>query len=94
MKIVITAKIVRTADYGTLAKDRVLEVPDHFAKFLIERGEAVRYETKEQMERPTVTAGKVEQLSASPAAQVSPSQTLNTSENGGKRRGRPAKASS
>ena len=86
MKIVITAKIVRTADYGTLAKDRVLEVPDHFAKFLIERGEAVRYETKEQMERPTVTAGKVEQLSASPAAQVSPQTTASASEPGAKRR--------
>jgi hypothetical protein len=93
MKIVITAKIVRTSEYGNLVKDRIVEVPEHFAKFLIERGEAIRFETKEQMDRPTVTAGKVEPSSASPADQASPSPTLNSSEGGVKRRGRPAKAS-
>lgn len=86
MKIVITSKKpLLTASHGRLAKDAVIDLPDHLAQFFIDRNEAVRYETKVAQERPTQAAGKVEQLSALPVAQASQSQTLSASESGARR---------
>jgi hypothetical protein len=91
MKIVVVTKKPVLTQFGRLAKDIPVDVPDQLAKFLIERGDAVAFEVKERIDRPFVDAGKVAPLSAAPAAQASTSETLESSELGAKRRGRPRK---
>ena len=94
MKIVVVTKKPVLTQFGRLPKDIPVDVPAQLAKFLIERGDAVALETKNQMDRPTVAAGTTELLSASPAAQALPQTTLSESGSGVKRRGRPRKEAS
>lgn len=94
MKIVVVTKKPVLTPTGRLPKDIPIEVKDHLGKFLIERGDAVLFEVKERLDRPFVIAGKVEPLSAAPAAQASTSETLESSEPGAKKRGRPRKEAS
>lgn len=92
MKIVVTSKKpVLTASHGRLPRDIPVDVPEHLAKFLIDRGEAVLLETKELMDRPTKAAGMEALSSASPVAQASQPTMLSASESGVKKRGRPRK---
>jgi hypothetical protein len=94
MKIVVVTKKPVLTQFGRLAKDVPVDVPDQLAKFLIERGDAVAFEVKQRIDRPFVIAGSVEPLSAAPAAPASTSETLELSENGAKKRGRPRKEAS
>jgi len=95
VKIVVTSKKpVLTAEKGRLPKDIPVEVSDLLGKQLIESGVAVLLEVKERIDRPFVDAGKMESLSALPAAQASTSETLNSSVSGAKKRGRPRKEAS
>ena len=94
MKIVITSKKPVLTQFGRLPNGQTVDVPDQLGVFLIDRGDAVRFETKEAMDRPLQAAGKTEQSSALPVAQASPEQTLNVSVFGDqpKRKGRKPKA--
>lgn len=86
MKIVITSKKPINDDIkGRLATNAVIDLPDHKAMFYIERGEAVRYETKVLQDNPLKTGGAEEQSSVAPAVEASPSQTLNLSDSGAKK---------
>lgn len=94
MKITVTTKKAILDDrLGRLKTGETYEMPDHKALFYIQRGEAMSYETKVLQDRPLVDAGKVEQPSASPAAPVYATKTLNESETGEKKRGRKPKQS-
>lgn len=86
MKISITAKAVIDDRKGRLKQGDVVELNDQKALFYINRGEAIRYETKVIQERPIVAAGAPS--FASPVAQALPEQTLSESDGGVKRRGR------
>jgi stringent starvation protein B len=94
MKIVITSKKPVLTQFGRHPHGVTVDVPDQLAKFLIERGDAVCFETKEAMDRPSQAAGSTEPSSALPVAQASIEQTSSESENGEapKKRGRPKKA--
>jgi stringent starvation protein B len=94
MKIVITSKKPVLTQFGRHPNGVMIDVPDQLAKFLIERGDAVRFETKEAMERPLQAAGEMEQSSALPVAQASQEQMSSESDSGEapKKRGRPKKA--
>ena len=94
MKIVVINKKPVLTQFGRLPKDIPVDVPDQLAKFLIDRGDAVPFEVKERLDRPFVDAGNVEPLSAAPAAPVLTSETLESSEDGAKKRGRPRKEAS
>lgn len=94
MKIVITSKKPVLTPYGRLPAGRPIDVNDHLSKFLIERGDAVLFETKQAIDRPSEAAGKTEPSSASLAAQASQVTTPSESESGAKRRGRPRKEAS
>lgn len=94
MKIVIVSKKPVLTPTGRLPKDIPVDVADQLGKFLIERGDAVLFEVKERIDRPFVDAGKMELSSALPAAPASTSETLISSENGAKKRGRPRKEAS
>ena len=58
------------------------EVADQLGLFLIERGEAVRMETKEAMDRPLAEDGEEAQSSSLPVGQASQEETLSESETG------------
>jgi hypothetical protein len=89
MKIVVTTKkILRTVKHGVLPRGIPVEIDDSLAKFYISRGDAMRYETKEAIDRPLEAVGQDVQSSALPAAPVLPEQTLSESEVGVKKRGR------
>lgn len=95
MKIVVTSKKpVLTAERGRLPIGIPVDVSPLLAQHLLESGAAVLMETKEQMERPPVAAGKMEPSYVLPVAPALPMTTLTESENGDKpkRRGRPPKA--
>lgn len=95
MKIhIISRKPILDDRHGRLITGQIVDVVDNKALFYIQRGEAEALETKEKRERPLPPAGKMEQSSVLPAAQVSQPETLNTSENGEKKRGRKPKQSS
>lgn len=86
MKIVITSKKPINDDVrGRLACNTVIDLPDHKAMFYIERGEAVRYETKVLQDNPLKTGGAEAQSSVAPAVEASPSQTLKLSDSGVKK---------
>lgn len=91
MKVSITAKAIYDDKFGRLNKGQTVDLPDHKARFYLERGEVEYYETKVVRDRPYPAAGKP--LSASPVAQASQTQTLSESESGEKKRGRRPKAS-
>jgi len=83
MKIVVTSKKpVMAVGYGRLPAGVPVEVKDSLAMFFIERGEAVRFETKEAMDRPLVEDGEEEQSSSLPAGQASTEETSSESETG------------
>ena len=85
MQIVVTAtKPVRTVEGGTLPRDVKIEVSDALGRFLVERGEAVLYETKVAQENPSVAAGQAKPSASSPAAQASAPKTLQVSKAGAK----------
>ena len=86
MKVSVTAKVIYDDKFGRLVQNQEVDLPDHKAKFYIERGDVEYYETKVLRDRPYQTVGT--QLSASPAVQASPQQTLSESESGVKKRGR------
>lgn len=86
MKVSVTAKAIYDDRFGRLNKGQVVDLPDHKARFYLERGEVEYYETKVLRDRPYQAAGKP--LSASPVAEVSQPQTLSESDNGEKKRGR------
>ena len=78
---------------GRIVKNQVLDLPDHKARFYIGEKLAVCYQTKVMQDRPCQAVGAMEQLSASPAAQVLPQTIVNESANGvqPKKRGRKKK---
>lgn len=87
MKIVITSKKPIVDDVkGRLPKDTVVELPDHKAMFYIERGEAVRYETKVVSQDILKTDGVEAQLSVAPLDQASPEKTSILSKLGAKKK--------
>lgn len=87
MKIVITSKKpVLTDKYGRLPKDKVIDIDDSTAKFLIERKDAILYETKEGQDNTLkVEIGQVSQQSVLPVAPVLPKKTLTKSKCGAKK---------
>jgi hypothetical protein len=91
MKIVVVTKKPVLTQFGRLPKDIPVEVNDHLARFLIDRGDAVAYETKVAMDFPPLAAGLTALSSAQPVAQVFTETTSSASEPGAKRRGRPRK---
>jgi hypothetical protein len=86
MKVSVTAKAIFDDKLGRLNKGQTVELPEHKARFYLERGEVEYYETKVLRERPYQAVGAP--LSALPAAQVSQTQTLSELDNGEKRRKR------
>jgi stringent starvation protein B len=83
MKIVVTSKKpVMAVGYGRLPAGVPVEVADQLGLFLIERGEAVRMETKEAMDRPLAEGGEEEQSSSLPVGQASTEETSSESEAG------------
>lgn len=83
MKIVITSKKpIMAVGYGRLPAGVPVEVNDSLAKFFIERGEAVRMETKEAMDRPLAEDGEEAQSSSLPVGQASQEETSSESETG------------
>ena len=83
MKIVITSKKTITDDIkGRLPLGTVIDLPEHKAMFYIERGEAIRYETKVLQDNPLKTGGEVAQSSASQVEEVSQNQILKKSKSG------------
>jgi hypothetical protein len=72
----------------------VVELDDRTALRYLAAGAVERYETKVIREVPLQDAGAAEPLSASPVGQVSAEPTAKPSASGGKKRGRPRKASS
>lgn len=93
MKIAIKSKKTLLDDkLGRLVNGEVYDMPDHKARFYLERGVAEMYETKVVRERPYEAAGRMEQSSASPVVLALPPQTQSESETGEKRRGRPRRA--
>ena len=92
MQITITTKKAVLDDrLGRLRTGETYEMPDHKAMFYLQRGEAMLYQTKVMQDFPSSGAGKVEQSSVSPVAQVSQPTTANESEPGEKKRGRKPK---
>jgi len=92
VKIAITAKAVLDDRFGKLTKGQIVDMIDHKAMFYVARGDAELYETKIAREVPMSAVGATERLSASPAAQASPTQTLSESDYGViRRRGRKPK---
>jgi hypothetical protein len=92
MKIVVTTdKPLRTLKYNVLPRNVPIEIDDRLAMFYITRGEAIRYETKEAIDRPSKAVGEEPPLSALPAGQALPQTTANELESGGKKRGRKKK---
>jgi hypothetical protein len=76
MKIVITSKKPIVDDVkGRLPKDSIVDLPDHKALFYIERGEAVRYETKVIAQEVLKTDGVEAQLSVALLDQASQEKT-------------------
>lgn len=92
MKIaMINKKPLLDDKLGRLMNGQVVDLPEHKALFYVSRGEAEHYETKVFRENPYKAAGQVTQPSALPVALVLPEQTLNVSEDGAKKKGRPKK---
>ncbi len=83
MKVAVTAKLIFDDRLGRLPHGSVVEMIDHKARFFLARGEVELYETKVLRESPSMAGGAP--LSASPAAQASPPQTLISSKPGAKK---------
>lgn len=93
MQIVITSKRPLLDDrHGRLVEGQNVDMAEHKAVFYLARGEAIRYETKVQQERPYQAAGVVIPSSVLPVARAFEETTLKQSDNGEpKKRGRPRK---
>ena len=86
MKIVITSKKPINDDVkGRLQKDTVIDLPDHKAKFYIERGEAVAYETKVMQDNPLKTGGATAQSSVARVVEALRDRMPNSLESGEKK---------
>ena len=85
MKVSILKKTLLDDKLGRLMYGDIVDLPEHKARFFLERGDVELYETKVIRENPYKAAGVVAQSSVSPVALVLPEQTLNASERGGKR---------
>ena len=94
MKVVVCDKKEIHLMDGPRYAGAVVELPDRVAERYLTAGAVERYETKVVREVPLADAGAVEPLSASPVGQASAEPTAKPSANGGKKRGRPRKASS
>lgn len=79
---------------GMLRRGATVDMPEPWATWCIKNGYAESYQTKVIRETPLPVAGVVQPLSASPAAQASAPTIASESGSGGKRKGRPKKASS
>jgi len=91
MKVSVTAKAIYDDKFGRVNRGQVIDLPEHKARFYLERGEVEYYQTKVLRDRPYQAAGTPS--SASPAVQVSVAQTSSESESGEKKRGRKPKLS-
>ena len=91
MKVSILKKTLLDDKLGRLMYGDIVDLPEHKARFFLERGDVELYETKVIRENPYKAAGLVEQSSVSPVALVLPQQTPSLSEDGAKKRGRPKK---
>ena len=92
MKIaMINKKPLLDDKLGRLMNGQVVDLPDHKALFYVSRGDAEIYATKVLRENPYKAAGQVIEPSALPVALVLPAQTLNQSDDGAKKKGRPKK---
>jgi hypothetical protein len=91
MKVSILKKTLLDDKLGRLIYGDIVDLPEHKARFFLERGDVELYETKVIRENPYKAAGLVEQSSVSPVALVLPQQTPSLSEDGAKKRGRPKK---
>lgn len=95
MQVSVTAKVIFDDRLGRLLKGQVVDMPDHKAKFFVERGDVELYLTKVMRDRPSLAAGSMEQLSVVPVAQALAETTSNESASGEpKKRGRPRKEQS
>ena len=94
MKVVVKEKQEIHLTEGPQLAGAVLDLPDKVALRYLAAGAVERYETKVIREVPLPDAGAAEPLSASPVGQVSTEPTAKPSTSGGKKRGRPRKASS
>jgi hypothetical protein len=95
MQIVITSKKPLLDDrFGRLVDGQTVDMVEHKALFYVARGDAVRYETKVQQDRPLQAAGETTPSSALPAAPALPPQTLPPSETGARKRIKIVKRSS
>jgi hypothetical protein len=95
MKIVYIANTPMLHDrIGRIMPGQTVEVPDFQAREWLRNGWAQLYETKVMQDRPSMAAGVMEPSPALPAAPASQVETLNASEPGVKRRGRPRKEAS
>jgi len=91
MKVSVTAKTIYDDKFGRVNRGQVIDLPEHKARFYLERGDVEYYQTKVMRDRPYQAAGTPS--SASPAVQVSTPQTSNESDSGEKKRGRKPKLS-
>lgn len=91
MKVSILKKTLLDDKLGRLMHGEIVDLPEHKARFFLERGDVELYETKVIRENPYKAAGVVEQSSVSPVALVLPPQTSSLLEDGAKKRGRPKK---
>ena len=91
MKVSILKKTLLDDKLGRLMYGDIVDLPEHKARFFLERGDVELYETKVIRENPYQAAGVVAQSSVSPVALVLPPQTPSLSEDGAKKRGRPKK---
>jgi len=91
MKVSILKKTLLDDKLGRLMYGEIVDLPEHKARFFLERGDVELYETKVIRENPYPAAGVVAQSSVSPVALVLPPQTPSLSEDGAKKRGRPKK---
>lgn len=93
MQVVVRdKKEIHLAD-GSYQAGAVVDLPEKVALKYLAQGAVERYETKVIRDVPFPGAGAVEPSSASPAGQALPETTAKPSEGGGKKRGRPRKAS-
>lgn len=97
MKVQVIRKTLIHDRLGTLPPGRVVDLPDAQAREFLRRGFVERYETKvvhaspATPGNPSEAAGMAQPSSALPVAQASPQPTLNESESGKRKRGRPRK---
>jgi len=91
MKIHITSKKPVLTQHGRFAVGSTVEVPHQLAQFLIARGDAVAFEVKEAIDRPSLAAGEVVQSSVLPVVQALPQTIVTESAPGAKKKAKTRK---